>query len=125
MDTTVIHVEDGVNGYVDLVNWVLKYGKEVAPRGQQTKEIEDATVFIDNVYNTLPVGVSRGAVPGNIGNIQQGTADGTITVPTTRHLHFGIRMPIVSPSTGNLENVPLPPYVSLVEAYQRLQAGTP
>ena len=71
------------------------------------------------------IAVSRGAVPGNIGNIQQGTADGTITVPTTRHLHFGIRMPIVSPSTGNLENVPLPPYVSLVEAYQRLQAGTP
>jgi hypothetical protein len=71
------------------------------------------------------IAVSRGAVLGNIGNIQQGTADGTITVPTTRHLHFEIRMPIVNPSTGNLENVPLPPYASLVEAYQRLQAGTP
>ena len=70
------------------------------------------------------IAVSRGALRGNIGNIQQGTADGTITVPTTRHLNFGIRMPIVSPSTGNLENVPLPPYASLVEAYQRLQAGT-
>jgi hypothetical protein len=71
------------------------------------------------------IAVNRGAVLGNIGNIQQGAADGTITVPTTRHLHFEIRMPIVNPSTGNLENVPLPPYASLVEAYQRLQAGTP
>jgi hypothetical protein len=34
-------------------------------------------------------------------------------------------MPIVNPSTGNLENVPLPPYATLVDAYQRLQAGTP
>jgi hypothetical protein len=64
-------------------------------------------------------------VLGNIGNIQQGAADGTVTVATTRHLHFEIRMPIVNPSTGNLENVPLPPYATLVDAYQRLQAGTP
>jgi len=82
MDTTVIRVEDGVNGYVDLVNWVLKYGKEVAPRGQQTKEIEDATVFIDNVYNTLPVGVSRGAVPG-IGAVEACQLIAGVSYPKT------------------------------------------
>lgn len=69
--------------------------------------------------------VARGAMLGRIGNIQAGTADGTVTVATTRHLHFEIRMPVLNPSTGNLENVPLPPYATLVDAYQRLQAGTP
>ena len=69
--------------------------------------------------------VTRGAVLGRIGNIQAGTADGTITAFTTRHLHFEIRMPIFNPATGSLENTPLPPYASLVDAYQRLQAGSP
>lgn len=32
------------------------------------------------------IAVNRGAVRGNVGNIQQGAADGTITVPNTRHL---------------------------------------
>ncbi|MFZ4684488.1 MAG: hypothetical protein ACOYMK_02630 [Hyphomonadaceae bacterium] len=71
------------------------------------------------------IAVNRGAMLGNIGNIQQGAADGTITVPTTRHLHVEISIPIVNPSTGNLESARLPPYASLVEAYQRRQAGTP
>ena len=30
----------------------------------KTREIEDATIYIDNVYNTLPIGVGRGTVPG-------------------------------------------------------------
>ena len=64
MDTAVINIQDGVNGYVDLVKHVLEHGKEVAPRGQKTREIEDAVIRIDDVYNTLPVGVNRGTVPG-------------------------------------------------------------
>jgi thymidylate synthase len=64
MDTAVINIQDGVNGYVDLVKHVLEHGKEVAPRGQKTREIEDAIIRIDDVYNTLPVGVNRGTVPG-------------------------------------------------------------
>lgn len=64
MDTAVINISDGVNGYVDLVQHVLKYGKEVAPRGMKTREIEDAIIRIDDVYNTLPLGVGRGTVPG-------------------------------------------------------------
>jgi thymidylate synthase len=64
MDTAVIHLEDGVNGYVDLVTHVLNNGKEVSPRGKKTLEIEDAVITIDNIYNTLPLGVSRGTVAG-------------------------------------------------------------
>lgn len=64
MDTAIINIPDGVNGYVDLVQHVLKYGKEVAPRGMKTREIEDAIIRIDDVYNTLPLGVGRGTVPG-------------------------------------------------------------
>jgi thymidylate synthase len=64
MDAAIIEIKDGVNGYVDLVKHVLEHGKEVAPRGQKTREIEDAIIRIDDVYNTLPMNVGRGAVPG-------------------------------------------------------------
>jgi thymidylate synthase len=64
MGTKVIEIENGVNGYVDLVQHVLRYGEEVAPRGMKTREIEDATIFIDDVYNTLPLKVGRNPVPG-------------------------------------------------------------
>lgn len=64
MDTAIINIKDGVNGYVDLVKHVLENGHEVAPRGMKTREIEDAIIRIDDVYNTLPLGVGRGTVPG-------------------------------------------------------------
>jgi thymidylate synthase len=64
MDTAIIDIPDGVNGYVDLVQHVLKHGKETAPRGQKTREIEDAIIRIDNVFNTLPLNVNRGTVAG-------------------------------------------------------------
>jgi thymidylate synthase len=64
MDTAVINIQDGVNGYVDLVQHVLKHGKEVAPRGQKTREIEDAIIRIEDVTNVLPMNVGRGTVPG-------------------------------------------------------------
>ena len=64
MDTAIIDIPDAINGYVDLVQHVLKNGKEVAPRGMKTREIEDAIIRIDDVYNTLPLGVGRGTVPG-------------------------------------------------------------
>lgn len=59
-----IEIADGVNGYVDLVRHVLMYGEESAPRGMKTREIEDAVIYIDDVYHTLPLNVGRGAVPG-------------------------------------------------------------
>ena len=64
MDTAIINIPDGVNGYVDLVQHVLKYGKEAAPRGMKTREIEDAVIRIENVRHTLPLGVGRGTVAG-------------------------------------------------------------
>jgi thymidylate synthase len=64
MDTAIIDIPDGVNGYVDLVQHVLKYGKETAPRGMKTREIEDAVIRIDDIRNTLPLNVNRGTVPG-------------------------------------------------------------
>lgn len=64
MDTAIINIEDGVNGYVDLVQHVLKYGKETAPRGMKTREIEDAVIRIKDVRNTLPLNINRGTVPG-------------------------------------------------------------
>ena len=64
MDAAIIDIQDGVNGYVDLVKHVLEHGKEVAPRGMKTLEIEDAIIRIDDVFNTLPLEVGRGTVPG-------------------------------------------------------------
>ena len=64
MDTQIIDIHDGVNGYVKLVQHVLRYGKETAPRGMKTREIEDAVIRIEDVKNTLPLGVGRGTVPG-------------------------------------------------------------
>jgi thymidylate synthase len=62
--TSVIEIENGVNGYVDLVQHVLKNGQEAAPRGMKTREIEDAVIHISDVYHTLPLKVNRGTVPG-------------------------------------------------------------
>lgn len=60
----VIEIPDAVNGYVDLVNTVYSLGEEVSPRGKKTLEIEDATIVIKDIYNTLPIGVGRGIVNG-------------------------------------------------------------
>jgi thymidylate synthase len=80
MDTAVIEIKDGVNGYVDLVQHVLRHGKEVAPRGQKTLEIEDAIIRIDNVLNTLPLEVGRGTVPG-IGAVEACQLLAGVTIP--------------------------------------------
>jgi len=64
MSASIIEIENGTNGYVDLVHHVLTHGEEVAPRGMKTREIEDAVIFIDDVYSTLPLKVGRGSVPG-------------------------------------------------------------
>lgn len=82
MDSSIIKLQDGVNGYVDLVRWVLTCGEEVAPRGQKTREIEDATIFIEDVYNTLPLGISRGTVPG-IGAVEACQLLGGVSYPET------------------------------------------
>jgi thymidylate synthase len=64
MSASAIEIENGVNGYVDLVQYVLNNGEEAAPRGMKTREIEDAVIHIEDVYHTLPLKVGRGTVPG-------------------------------------------------------------
>jgi thymidylate synthase len=67
---------------VDLVHHVLKNGEEASPRGLLTREIEDAVVFIDNIYATLPVGVGRGVTPG-IGAVEACQLIGGVSRPET------------------------------------------
>lgn len=64
MSASAIEIENGVNGYVDLVQYVLNNGEEAAPRGMKTREIEDAVIHIEDVYHTLPLKIGRGTVPG-------------------------------------------------------------
>lgn len=82
MDTKVIHIADGVDGYVDLVRHVYRHGEESAPRGMKTREIEDATIHIDDVFNTLPLGVGRSTVPG-IGAVEACQLLGGVSRPET------------------------------------------
>ena len=84
MDTSIksIHIEDAVNGYVDLVNHVLSNGRPAAPRGFNTLEIEDAVIHIDNIFAALPLGVGRGTVPG-IGAVEACQLLGGVSTPET------------------------------------------
>jgi len=81
MDTAIIDIQDGVNGYVDLVKHVLNNGVEVAPRGMKTLEIEDAVIRIADVFNTLPLGVGRGTVAG-IGAVEACQLIGGVSEPS-------------------------------------------
>lgn len=71
--------------------------------------------------------VTRGEVLGRIGNVQRGSWDtGAPTVYTPYHLHFEVRMAVYDDVTGELlPGVPMPPYVAALDAYDRLESGTP
>ena len=60
----MIEIQDGVNGYVDLAQYVLRNGEEASPRGMKTREIEDAVIHINDIYHALPLKIGRGTVPG-------------------------------------------------------------
>ena len=77
-----IEISDGVNGYVDLVNHLLRHGAPASPRGLATLEIEDAVVYIDNVYATLPLKVGRNPVSG-IGAVEACQLLGGVARPKT------------------------------------------
>jgi thymidylate synthase len=78
----VIQVPDLVDGYVDVVEWVYRTGREVSPRGMKTVEIEDALIIVDNPWATLPMGVGRGIVPG-IGVVEALQLLGGVSTPET------------------------------------------
>lgn len=71
-----------MNGYVDLVHHVISHGRETSPRGFKTLEIEDAVVYIDDIFATLPIGVGRGTVPG-IGAVEACQLLAGVSVPET------------------------------------------
>lgn len=54
-----IEVEDLQNGYVELVQYVLKHGKIVKPRGIKTIEVMSANIHINNPAKAIPVGIGR------------------------------------------------------------------
>lgn len=78
----MIEIQDGVNGYVDLVQYVLRNGEEASPRGMETREIEDAVIHINDVYHTLPLKIGRGTVPG-IGAVEACQLLAGVSVPET------------------------------------------
>lgn len=80
MGTRLIELNDGVNGYVDLVRHVMNHGVEVSPRGMKTVEIEDVVITINNPSDTLPLGVGRGTVPG-IGAVEACQLLAGVTLP--------------------------------------------
>lgn len=59
MEGLTFHVDDLVNGYVDVVQGVIAHGKPVAPRGEQTLECLGATIVVDDVTQTLPLNTGR------------------------------------------------------------------
>lgn len=55
----LIHLPNLRHGYVDLVNQVIESGHQSAPRNLPIIELNDVTFTIDDVSDTLPVGVGR------------------------------------------------------------------
>lgn len=66
MDTVgqVVRVDNLRDGYVAIVRAVRDHGAKVSPRGQATREFQNALIIVNNPYDTLPTGVGRGIVPG-------------------------------------------------------------
>lgn len=60
----VIRMNNMREGYVAIVKAVAEYGEKVAPRGQDTREFQCATLIVENPLDTLPTGVGRALVPG-------------------------------------------------------------
>jgi thymidylate synthase len=57
--STVIHLDDLQNGYVDLCNFVRSEGHYSKPRGMRTVELEDVTIVIRDLNDTIPTFVNR------------------------------------------------------------------
>jgi len=55
----VIELADFRNGYVDLVKHVRDTGQAVAPRGDGTREVRNATVVVRNPLDSVPWDVGR------------------------------------------------------------------
>lgn len=56
----VIDIENGVTGYRDLVKHVLAAGVKRSPRGHVTLDAGPTTVVMQDVTESLPLGIGRG-----------------------------------------------------------------
>lgn len=56
---STIEIENGVVGYADVVNYVIKHGERRAPRGLPTLDAGELTVIMYDVSRSLPLGVCR------------------------------------------------------------------
>lgn len=57
-----IDLESLREGYAELGNEILRFGKEVSPRGQKTHELLGASFTIHNPVDSLVTGTNRGVV---------------------------------------------------------------
>jgi thymidylate synthase len=60
----VIRATNLRDGYTAICKAVAEHGEVVAPRGQRTREFQSATIIVEDPYDTMPVHVGRGFVPG-------------------------------------------------------------
>lgn len=52
-------IENLTADYVELANWLIRTGRPVAPRGQDTREVEDFSLTLTDPTASAPVGVGR------------------------------------------------------------------
>lgn len=54
-----LDLPDLVNGYVDVVNFIMDHGADVAPRGEMTREVLAMTLVVPGDAPMLPFGTGR------------------------------------------------------------------
>lgn len=59
MEGMLLKVDTLVNGYVDVVNYVMDHGHEAGPRDLATREVLGATIVVEDPTRCLPLGVGR------------------------------------------------------------------
>lgn len=59
----VIEIENGRDGYVNIVEHVWDHGKFRHPRGLTTIDAGPTTIVVDDIHNALPIGTGRGVNP--------------------------------------------------------------
>lgn len=55
----VIELPNLVDGYVELVDYVVRHGRQASPRGIPVLELRDVTIVVRDTTQTLPLGVGR------------------------------------------------------------------
>lgn len=84
-----LELDDLQNGYVKLVEHVVKHGREARPRGMRTAEVRDLVVTLRDPTKAVPVGVGRGVNErigaGEAACLIAGVADAGLMVNATKN----------------------------------------